>query len=77
LNTSPKGEPQLARRGIYRGIGGPVPETRLITLLWILNFSDGTHTLLDIAERSSIPFRQVRQAADLLLEHQLLSLSEE
>jgi aminopeptidase-like protein len=77
LNTSPKGEPQLGKRGIYRKIGGPTPSTDLLTLLWILNFSDGTHTLLDIAARSSIPYKQVRQAADLLIEHRLLAVFEE
>jgi aminopeptidase-like protein len=74
LNTSPKGEPQLGKRGIYRTIGGSIPEESLVNLLWVLNFSDGDHSLLDIAERSSISFREIRQAADLLLRHDLLAL---
>jgi len=74
LNTSPRGEPQLGKRGIYRTIGGSIPEESLVNLLWVLNFSDGDHSLLDIAERSSISFREIRQAADLLLRHDLLAL---
>ena len=77
LNTSPRGEPQLGKRGIYRTIGGSIPEESLVNLLWVLNFSDGDHSLLDIAERSAISFREIRQAADLLQRHDLLALCPE
>jgi aminopeptidase-like protein len=43
-----------------------------LALLWVLNLSDGRHTLLDIAERSGIEFGVIRQAADALVEHRLL-----
>ena len=39
----------------------------------MLNLSDGRHTLLDIAERSKLPFATVQQAAELLCEHELLA----
>jgi aminopeptidase-like protein len=32
----------------------------------VLNFSDGRHSLLDIAERSGLPFASLREAADAL-----------
>jgi aminopeptidase-like protein len=38
----------------------------------VLNFSDGSHTLLDIADRSNLEFRLIQQAADALLAHGLL-----
>jgi aminopeptidase-like protein len=41
-------------------------------LLWVLNFSDGDHSLLDIAERSNLPFERIKSAADLLAVHGLL-----
>jgi aminopeptidase-like protein len=41
-------------------------------LLWVLNLSDGRHSLLDIAERSGLSFEAVRKAADDLLAHDLL-----
>ena len=40
-NLSPYGEPQLGRRGLYRGIGGGSSEE--MALLWVLSLSDGTH----------------------------------
>jgi aminopeptidase-like protein len=72
-NLNPAGEPQLGRRGLYRTIGGLKDESEVeLALLWVLNLSDGRHTLLDIAERSGLEFHAVRAAADALLEHDLL-----
>jgi aminopeptidase-like protein len=72
-NLSPKGEPQLGKRGLYRGLGGPDPGTEQLALLWVLNQSDGSHTLLDIAERSGLAFSDLRRASDALLEAGLLA----
>jgi aminopeptidase-like protein len=44
-----------------------------MAMLWVLNYADGEHTLLDIAERADLPFQHLRQAADTLLAHQLLA----
>ena len=55
-NRSPKGEPMLGRRGLYRSIGGDdAGRERELALLWVLNLSDGVHDLLDDrrARRSS------------------------
>jgi aminopeptidase-like protein len=71
VNQSPKGEPQLGKRGLYRSTGGGSSEE--LALLWVLNLSDGEHDLLAIAERSGLPFREVRTAADRLLEPGLLA----
>jgi len=46
--------------------------TEQFALLWVLNLSDGEHSLLDIAERSGLSFESVRKAADALLTHNLL-----
>ena len=76
LNRRPHGEPQLGRRGLYRARGGEASELHdELALLWVLNMSDGTRTLLDIAERSRLPFATVRRAADLLLAHDLLRVT--
>jgi aminopeptidase-like protein len=66
LNLSPKGEPQLGRRGLYRQIGGPEAAAEQLALLWVLNQSDGRRSLLEIAERSGIAFADLRKAADRL-----------
>ena len=73
LNLNPKCEPQLGRRGLYAATGGhkDAPEQQM-AMLWVLNLSDGGHSLLDIAERASLPFTKIRAAADLLLAHGLL-----
>ena len=74
-NRSPYGEPELGRRGRYGPVGGaPTHPNGQLALLWVLNLSDGQHSLLDIAERARLPFAQVRQAADRLLDHELLTL---
>jgi aminopeptidase-like protein len=73
VNQSPKGGPQLGRRGLYRAIGGRSDsKSKEMALLWVLNLSDGEHSLLDIAKRSSLSFAEVSEAADRLLEHDLL-----
>ena len=73
VNLCPKCEPQLGKRGLYRALGG-LPDAGNIemALLWMLNLSDGKHSLLDIADRSAMTFRQLRDAANLLVEHDLL-----
>lgn len=64
VNTSPKGEPQLGRRGLYRKTGGQQDVGhRELALLWVLNLSDGNHSLLDIAERANIPMQAIVEAA--------------
>lgn len=73
-NLSPRGEPQLGRRGLYRAIGGQAGDRREeLALLWVLNLSDGRHSLLDIAERSGLPFPTIRRAAEALLAAELLA----
>jgi len=73
LNRSPKGEPQLGRRGLYRKMGGYQDVSRQqLALLWVLSLSTGEPTLLDIAERSGIDFETVRAAAQDLVECELL-----
>ncbi|HKR09955.1 MAG TPA: DUF4910 domain-containing protein [Gemmatimonadaceae bacterium] len=72
VNLSPKCEPQLGKRGLYRNTGGTHPAGFEMALLWVLNFSDGQHSLLDISDRSSIPFSVIKQAADALVDAKLL-----
>lgn len=73
-NLKPFGEPQLGKRGLYRPIGGEMGpgEFDQMAILWVLNLSDGTHSLLDIAERARLPFDRIRAAAQALAETDLL-----
>jgi len=72
-NLNPCCEPQLGKRGLYRTIGGSdAGRQRELALLWVLNLSDGEHTLLDVAERSGTPFALLAEAAASLLDAGLL-----
>jgi aminopeptidase-like protein len=78
VNLKPKGEPQLGKRGIYKTISGQSTVSfDQMALFWVLSFSDGQHTLLDIAERSGLPFAQIKIAADILQRHELLRESDQ
>lgn len=73
LNQNPKCEPQLGKRGLYASIGGQTDSNiPIMALLWVLNLSDGTHTLLDIAKRSGLDFWTIVKAAESLVRHNLL-----
>lgn len=73
LNQNPKCEPQLGKRGLYRAIGGQSEGAKKeMAMLWVLNLSDGDHPLLEIAERSRMPFDVVYEAAKLLVSNGLL-----
>jgi aminopeptidase-like protein len=43
-----------------------------MAMLWVLNLSDGSHTLLDIAERAGYDFNTVKSVADRLAAGYLL-----
>jgi aminopeptidase-like protein len=73
-NLVAKGEPQLGRRGLYGAIGGDKDVyIKNMAMLWVLNLSDGTHSLLDIAERADLPFQIVEETARVLEDAGLLA----
>ena len=67
-NLNPKCEPQLGRRGLYSAFGTkPNHKLNQMAVLWVLNLSDGTNSLLDIANRAKTPFAEIREAAQALI----------
>jgi aminopeptidase-like protein len=72
LNTAPKGEPQLGKRGLYEAVGGMSPKDRQLMMLWLLNQSDGNHSIQRIARRVGIDLGQLRLVADELEDAGLL-----
>jgi len=67
LNCNPHGEPMLGKRGLYRSFGSNLHLRGLNkAFMWILNYSDGDHSLLDIATMSNIDFQVIKEAADIL-----------
>jgi aminopeptidase-like protein len=76
VNLNPKCEIQLGKRGLYNAIGGEWNGRDLqLALLWVLNFSDGKHSLLEISKESGIDFESINEAANRLLEHKLLAVA--
>ena len=78
LNSNPKCEPQLGKRGLYCLMGG---DGRAgfdqMSMLWVLNLSDGRHSLLDIADRSGYDFTEIHRAAAALRESRLLQIADD
>jgi aminopeptidase-like protein len=76
VNQNPKCEPQLGKRGLYGAIGGRSDTVQFqLAMLWVLNLSDGDHSLLDIAERSGLSFGLLADAAQALATAGLLLAS--
>jgi aminopeptidase-like protein len=77
VSLNPKGEPQLGRRGLYRAFGGRTEQAALASaLLWVMSCGDGYRTVLDVAERSGLPFAVVDEAARALEDVQLVRREE-
>jgi aminopeptidase-like protein len=77
LNLNPKCEPKLDKIGLYRKVGAGTDNTederiRTLMILWVLNYSDGKHSLRHISLRSGIDFKRIKQTAELLHEKKLL-----
>ena len=79
MNLNPKCEPHLSQRGLYNVIGntvthssGGVDVVNQYALLWVLNFSDGKHSLYDIAQISKYDISIIKQAAHILEAKNLL-----
>lgn len=73
INTNPKCEPHLGRRKLYNLVGGnKEPVDFQMAILWVLNLSDGYHTLMDISKQSGISFELIREVAEKLEECKLL-----
>ncbi len=72
-NTRPHGEPQLGRRGLYTAVGGAVnSKSTEMGLLWMLAYSDGEHSLNDIAHLSGLPVEDLETATAALVDADLL-----
>lgn len=77
LNTKPFCEPQLGKLGLYSTTGGQQHTKAFqLALLWVLNASDGTQSLLEIAVRSQTRFSVILKAARALRYVGLLELVE-
>jgi len=75
VNTSPLGEPQLGKRGLYPSLGSQRDQKEKVeSMMWALNYSDGNHDLIDIVKRSGLDSDSICDAVEKLLEHGLLKI---
>jgi aminopeptidase-like protein len=77
INQLPKCEPQLGKRGLYNTIGGQYDgKSMQMATLWVLNLSDGYHSLLNVSEKSGMDFKLISHVADNLKSKGLLKAKE-
>ena len=75
-NLQPHAEPQLGRRGLYRAISGNQSnKLSEMTMLWLLNQSDGHQSLEQIAKKAGTTVEEAQRVADVLVEKELLAES--
>jgi aminopeptidase-like protein len=73
INLFPKCEPQLGKRGLYDNVGGRNDSKILqLALLWVLNYSDGEHSLFDITILSELDLNYIIEASMMLKNKQLI-----
>ena len=66
------GEPQLGKRGLYPTLSSKGHTSDVRTMMNMISYCDGRHTLLDIAEKLNVPFGQLRSQLNPLLENGLV-----
>jgi aminopeptidase-like protein len=88
LNQEPFGEPMMSKRDLYRAVNNPsdwfsdddeesgeesISESELFNrMMIILQYSDGNHSALEIAERYGVSVGELAPAIDQLCETDLL-----
>jgi aminopeptidase-like protein len=70
------GEPQLGKRGLYPTLSTKTSGAQVWLMMDLITWSDGKHSLLDIAEICNVPIWTLYPIVDRLVEHGLLELQE-
>lgn len=73
--TTVLGEPQLGKRGLYHRTHARTVSDVILTRTHILAYSDGQHSVEDLADLLKLPKDEVQELVDELLEHGLLESS--
>ena len=65
INNQPYCEPQLGKRGLYPTLGSQKTHQLFVdALMWFLNYSDGKHDLIEIIEKSGLPYEEYFQVIE-------------
>ena len=74
LKSTVLGEPQLGKRGLYPTLSTMDSGMQVKTMMNMITYCDGYHTLLEIAELIDEPFWELVPIMKKLIEHGLLSI---
>lgn len=72
-NQFPYGEPQLGPRGLFRSLSDKNRDKEELAMWWLLNYCDGKHDLLTIADMSTLSIDMLHSVAQKLLENGVIS----
>jgi aminopeptidase-like protein len=75
LTTPIKGEPQLAKRGLYHTMHARTVADEILLRTHILAYSDGSHSEQDIAMLTGCPLSEISLLAAELAKHELITYS--
>lgn len=74
INLHPQCEPRLGRHGLYESLPADADRAQFQhAVQWVLNLSDGHHSLFDIAARSHMDFSVLADAAQQLAQCKLIT----
>lgn len=68
------GEPQLGKRGLYPTISMKTSANEVRLMMDLITWSDGTYSLLDIADKCGVPIWDLYPIVDKLVTHNLLDI---
>lgn len=66
-------EPQLGKRGLYPTLSTKKSGSEVKTIMNLLSFCDGEHSLIDIAEKINLPAWDLYELIEKLVSHDLIS----
>lgn len=69
INQLPYGEPQLGKRGLYTG---ELSREEVMQIMYVLQYSDGTNDLIDIADRMRVSVHDLEKIMKLLLQNKII-----
>jgi len=72
LKSTVLGEPQLGKRGLYPTLSTKASGKQVRTMMNLISYCDGHHSLLDIAELIDKPFWELVPIVEKLMEHNLM-----
>ena len=69
-------EPQMGRRSLYPTLSHGKSDVKLRLMMNALSFSDGMHSILDIAEKCKVPIWKLYEIFDVLEENGLVTMGD-